>query len=395
MARVLIGWEYGSGRGHLAVVVPVAKRLRDRGHEVAIALKDPQGARDLLEPLGLPVVRAPAVPLPRNPDRSLPDRTLADVFRTAKLIDVGKLTALAQAWRRVLAELRPDVVVCEFAPTLALAVLGERPLVSMGVGYVCPPGGGPLPPIRFWETEIPEQSRAHEAALADAVAQARAAIGLPPVEHVSSLYAGDAQVVCTYSELDTYAERRTGRAAGPPERVAYVAPKPKKGRAFFYLARDASTGALMDAIAASGVPAHGYIRDCTPEQRAELARPGVVLHERPQPLAELLPACPLLIHNGGIGTAEMALAFGVPQVLLPRHLEQQVNGMAVEKRLMTGKSLGAPSVVRDPQGAAAYIKRTAESPVVRDRAARLALKLRARGDPPAADAVVRAVEGQV
>ena len=49
-------------------------------------------------------------------------------------------------------------------------------------------------------------------------------------------------------------------------------------------------------------------------------------------MVDTLRNCSVIIHQGGIGTTEVSLAIGRPQVLLTTHLEQNLNGSAVERQ---------------------------------------------------------------
>ena len=73
---------------------------------------------------------------------------------------------------------------------------------------------------------------------------------------------------------------------------------------------------------------------------------------------------PLIIHHGGIGTTELALAVGRPQLLLPRHLEQNLTGRAL-------KDIGVALVLKRgfaPQDGIAAFNRLCGEAAFRERA---------------------------
>lgn len=390
MTCILIGWELGAGRGHLAVIAPVARRLQARGLRVVLALREPAAARDL-DLAGCRVVQAPVALGPHVVVEGAPAvSTQADLLEQLGLASPERLGAQVDAWRALLAETRAEAVACEFAPGLAIAAGGVLPVVTLGSGYVCPPAGGSLPSLRPWSPDIPASSRAAEARLEQAVVEVRRRFGLSAPARLADLLHGDKQVVCTWPELDPYAAHRPAPAGGPPERVTPPAPsqEPRDGPAFLYLAATRELPSVLDAVAASGVAAHGHVRGLDAEGRRSLARPGLVLHAAPQPLPEVLARCPLVVHHGGIGATEAALAAGTPQIVLARHLEQVVNGVAIERGLRVGKAFHMETARDRPAVLSDFVARMASSEVVRGRAANFARDLAARPGPDAADRVV-------
>ena len=56
MSKILIGYEYGSGMGHLARMLPIARALSDRNHQVVIFVRNPQECAHTLVKEKLPVL---------------------------------------------------------------------------------------------------------------------------------------------------------------------------------------------------------------------------------------------------------------------------------------------------------------------------------------------------
>src|SRR3989442_1668838 len=59
MSRVLCVWELGSGYGHLGRLLPVALELRERGHDVAFALRELTHSEAFLGKHGFDLMQAP------------------------------------------------------------------------------------------------------------------------------------------------------------------------------------------------------------------------------------------------------------------------------------------------------------------------------------------------
>ncbi|QDX79879.1 hypothetical protein B9N43_00520 [Denitratisoma sp. DHT3] len=59
MTRFLFAWELGANYGHLARDIPVAIKLRNKGHQVLFAVRDTKAAAELLGRQCFPYVQAP------------------------------------------------------------------------------------------------------------------------------------------------------------------------------------------------------------------------------------------------------------------------------------------------------------------------------------------------
>jgi UDP:flavonoid glycosyltransferase YjiC (YdhE family) len=64
---------------------------------------------------------------------------------------------------------------------------------------------------------------------------------------------------------------------------------------------------------------------------SRLAAAGAQVDITPQPIAGILAGSRLVVHLGGHGLAAEALAAGVPQLILGNHIEQNLNGEALER----------------------------------------------------------------
>src|SRR5262249_38243178 len=138
-----------------------------------------------------------------------------------------------------------------------------------------------------------------------------------------ALVAGDAQVVCTFPEIDVYAKLRAFAASGPLSKTPPpLDPAHSKG-VFAYLAADYhSTVKLLDVLAATRVPVTAFVSDLPEALAGKLSRSGIRLYRTPPQLPTVLQEASLVVHHGGIGTSEICLGLGRPQLLIPRHLEQ-------------------------------------------------------------------------
>lgn len=340
--RVLFGWEFGAGLGHVARFRPIAERLVDSGVEVVLALQEIDRAGPFLDASGISsrpgfrVVQAPRWLIPNDPKlRQVPTHIFADVMA---LIGYGDTAALAHrlvAWEDLIAVVQPNVVVGDFSPTLNLAARGRVPRITVGNGYTVPPAGRVMPPIRPWQTKIRDFSTRNEGILLAAVNQIISARNEPPIEFLADILNGDETFVFSLPLVDPYARYRATPALPPFNMPRGITPKSRDERdpagVFLYLPRNHQHArAAVDGLAAADVRAHAYISDLPSGAAQELTRPGLAVHRQPQDFAQVMPSARLVIHHGGLSTAVAALMAGTPQLILPWNLEHLVTARGIE-----------------------------------------------------------------
>ncbi|HUO55411.1 MAG TPA: nucleotide disphospho-sugar-binding domain-containing protein, partial [Rhodoblastus sp.] len=208
------------------------------------------------------------------------------------------------------------------AAATMLAAYGRIPVLAVGGGYVLPPAHLPrMPALLPGRSDMPDEPTL----LANAAAVQRQR-KLPAPHSLPSLIGGAAHAVCTYPETDVYADLRAEPASGPLESSSRPLGRPERKAVFAYLAADVRpTARLLQVLAKCGFPVEVFVRDLPDRMKSALRVANVRVHETPPPLAEVAERSSLIVHHGGIGTAETALALGRPQFLLPKHLEQSLN----------------------------------------------------------------------
>ncbi len=126
--------------------------------------------------------------------------------------------------------------------------------------------------------------------------------------------------------------------AGPPPIVFNPGTETKNARAFFSAALKATEKLGMRGIFLT------RLIDQLP------TLPDTIWHERYTSLRLLLPRARLFVHHGGIGTIALALAAGIPQLVLPLAHDNFDNGRRVEQ-------LGCGLVQQNPLDDNALIKK--------------------------------------
>ncbi|MFF5265347.1 activator-dependent family glycosyltransferase [Actinomadura viridis] len=138
-----------------------------------------------------------------------------------------------------------------------------------------------------------------------------------------------------------------------------------------------SVGDLLEAVAELDVEVVATLND---DQLADVRHvPGNVRTAGFVPLNELLPTCSAIIHHGGFGTLQSALVHGVPQIVIPTDLWDNIP--KADKLHESGAGLA-----RAPEGLTAaavrdMLVRVLEEPSFAANAARLRTELLGRPTP--------------
>ncbi|WP_158890353.1 nucleotide disphospho-sugar-binding domain-containing protein [Amycolatopsis anabasis] len=296
--------------GHFFPLVPLAWAFRSAGHEVLVATSEhfvPTALRS-----GLPIASCGAGESFFELAAEIPATSGLRERRLAHGHTFGRLTANARAGTRALVDSwRPELIVserAEFAGPLAAAALdvpfveyqwGVAALAEYRAGAAAYLGLDALPePERVLNPWPPSLRLAH----------AQGQQGVRPVP-----YNGDAHV--------------PGWVFTPREkpRVALTL-----GTMLPYYGVDGVVDVvlpMLDSLAAAGAEIVVAVDEAVAATWPAL--PAAVRHAGRLPMAQVLPACDLLIHHGGHGTALTALAAGCPQLVFPHIDDQWDNADAV------------------------------------------------------------------
>ena len=334
---ILLAWEMGAGLSHATRLLVVAKALKALGWAPVVAARDVSTLVDRYRVENISVVQAPQHKSQVPPGEVFRARSFADIVASCGFQRLEALWPVVVAWDSLLDLMRPAAVVADYCPILPLACLGRIAVVTIGDGFVVPPGHLPkMPQLQGKGTEmaLEEVSLAHACEV-----QRRRGIRCLPTS-LPKLIAGDASVVCTFPELDVYGRHRQVPASGPLASHLTPVSRPTQPSLFAYLAGDfPKSRKLLQAILDSGIPAAAYVRDAPDDLKHALRARGLTIHDEPPPPERAFAEATLVIHHGGIGTSEACLMLGRPQLLLTRHLEQSLNASLT-------RSLGVADTLR-------------------------------------------------
>lgn len=331
---ILFAWELGEGLGHLPALKAIARAIAAEGAKPVFVLRDPVLTRAVLADVEAPILPAPHWPKPAPP--AALSGTYADILAGNGYGQVQNLVPQIEAWDQMFDLIKPDLIVCEHAPTAALTAFGRIPVVFVGNGFVVPPADGPEFPSFEANKGEPQRQRP----VLDVVQAALRAKGRAAPQTLTEPFRGEVRGIFSFPVLDTYRHARREAVLGPIEPMPAVAPLPATRRLFAYSASDyALINELTQALMEMGAEASVFFRGALGARAGVIRSRGVEVYDTAPDLTEALAKASVVFSHGGTGFANAAFACGRPHVVAPRHFEAYATGRAIEE-------LGAAIVVQ-------------------------------------------------
>jgi rhamnosyltransferase subunit B len=336
--RVLLAWEIGTGFTHTQNALGVVTHLRANGFSCVFATADPRfdpwfrahGVQILQTYLWPPMRVGAAVPEFREA------RTLTDILADYAIGNPANLAAAIAHYDTLFDLVRPDIVLCENAFGALLAARGRIPTIAFGSTLLFMPptlGDGfapinPSAPNPSWPTQV----------IVDGINTALGVSARPFLSCAADIMDCAAVLPFGPAAFDPYLHARTQPVLAP-----YCSDLPlpidtrERCEIVVYLhERMQFMDDLIDAIVRLPSPVRLYIPALEPIRRMKLEEAGVLIESHMMPLETIAAKAGCLVHHGGVTLTAVALALGIPQVILARFYENGLAGHFVAER-----SLGA------------------------------------------------------
>ncbi|BDA73240.1 hypothetical protein CAL7716_074060 [Calothrix sp. PCC 7716] len=299
--KVLFGWELGGGQGHIQRLVVLARELEIYGVEPVFALKSYN-----IKATSFPwqIVFAPRLPFTGRSE----SYTFADILETFGFGNYNLLKSHILAWQAIIKEVKPSLIITDHAPGLVIAAKNIVPTIVTGDAFTVPPPVEIFPNLRI---PAPLESQQRQEQVSNTVKQI-----LQYSAPLGQILNGDTSFIFGIPELDPYQHLRSLNQY----LSVHVTPIPNNlyksdGHAWAYLYDDYSHRSLV----------------------LNTLKPQCDF----QPLTKVLAGKSLAIHHGSSTTAITCLLAGIPQLLLPKHLEHQLNAVSLS-------GLGVAKTINNP-----------------------------------------------
>jgi UDP:flavonoid glycosyltransferase YjiC (YdhE family) len=332
MSRIVLTWELGSNLGHLARLLPLAIRLKNRGHSPLLVTRDLGLAAKVFAEAGIPFIQAPVATTVAHPTQQA--GSYAEILWNQGWADRPQLWGMVQGWANLFRMFQPAVAVLDHSPTAILAArVTATPAVLIGTGFELPPSENPIP--WFAQSEVSEAKilEAERRVLANAN-WILDAMTLRPMLALRELFDADRRFLTTFPELDHYGPRLNEKYVGPIGELSggehMMWPSPSGCRIFAYLRPGtASNPVILRALTATKAAVVCFLPGAPAELVESFSTDHFKIASRPVRLAGLFDSADLCVSYAPSGTVTLALLKGVPQLMMPQHPEAQLTALRV------------------------------------------------------------------
>lgn len=336
MGKILVGYEFGLGMGHLARMLPIARALVRHGHQVLFFMQNPQECAKVMAEERLPLLSVMSMGK-YIPEVGYPFKyhSYSDFMAGNGFYYPEHLFTVTLFWKTIFDNCKPDLIICDHSPNCCLSAFGRIPVIIIGDGFTLPPVHDPIFPVTRGATPIVDPDRLLENMR---IVQKRHGMQIP--QAITEPFRTKARFLCTLPEIDHYPLIRRDTVIGPPpgDMLEPIAP-PSSARWFAYLKTNfAATRKVLESICCSTFPGEVYLPDLTSEWEEKLIQRSIIVHRDPPPMSQVLQRVSVVLHHGGNGLACAALSAGRPQVLVPIFLESELTGEQL-RRIGVGQIL--------------------------------------------------------
>ncbi len=356
MAKFLFTMLPANDLGLPTRLVPIARALADRGHQVAVFNPQPAPSK-LIAEAGLQNLPMPSRPMPA-PVMDLAQLGSAwdvEEFFAALCLDEESTRGETAVYMDVIRDYGPDVVVDSFGLLTCLAAHALAvPLVTVLQGNIHPASDGFL----WWKKDRPSGLPSAAAVINKVAAE----YGIAPVERCADLFAGNLSLIVGTPETDPLPANAKIQYVGPivwqrqearlPEWVDAL--RRDKPVIWVYSGnpRYANAPTPIDSIvviraaieALGEMPVHVVLTTGYQEVPDEVGvLPQNFTHAAYLPGLAMAERCDLMVHHGGHSSVMTGLQVGTPAVIVPTITERESNA----RRLV---ALGAGEIVMPVTG---------------------------------------------
>ena len=338
MTNIVFTWELGGESGHIAEMMPLAKKFDNQQYHVSLLLKDVIGCN--LSHLGN--IKIFQSPLWLAETRGFPEPVISfsETLLRFGYHDPIYLHRMVLLWINTLKALKADIVIATFSPTAMLAASILRlPVFTLGTGYYVPPNTYPLPLFSSSINAPPHRLEEADHKVTSTINEILSFYERPPIPHLAGLFEAKKHLFLTYPEIDHY----DARTESPDEHI-FLGPildldfgedafwKETALKKIFVYLRPGNSN-FKEIISALKMLSCEYIA-CIPgiplHEKIELESNYGQVFSSPVKLKNLLTDCDLAIGYGGHGLTSCMLTFGVPQMMLPVVMEQYILSSKIE-----------------------------------------------------------------
>ena len=327
--RVLLGWEFGGGFGHIVRLQGIAKRIQEHlSCDLLFALYSPERGQRA----GLLMEQVIAAPHPkRNPSAEKPKSrdSYGEFASEGLMIDEGAFAFRLAGWDKIVRDFNPHLIIADYSPGLSLYARGRWPVLAIGNGYTLPP---PEPEFFPPATRRNRPVYGSDPEIIGWLNSDLVRIGAKPIERLPQLNEATAYGLMTMPIFDPYHAIRQQEYLGAE--IPGGAPIPQKasdGAIIYFHERAQLDDVVVNGLKQLKIDAAVYFGLSTRSVKRKLNGSRVKVADVPFVLGKDMPGKSVAVHRGGLGFTAAALMAGVPQVVVFENDETQLNAESIVK----------------------------------------------------------------
>ena len=327
--RVLLGWEFGGGFGHVVSLQGIAKRIHESlPCSFLYALRVPENGRRS----GIPWENIVAAPHPKRAPLGKPPKawdTYGEFISEALMIDEGAFAFRLAGWDKIINDFKPHLIIADYAPGLSLFARGRWPVLAVGNGYTLPPA----------ELEVfPPMTRRNrpvyggEAEIMGWLNGDLKRAGAKPIERLPQLNEATAYGLMTMPIFDPYQAFRQQDYLGVEIPGGAPTPRLSHGGAIAYFReKNQLNDEVIAGLGQLDIDTDVYFGMSMRSVKRKFKGSRVTVADAPFLLGKAMPGKAVAVHRGTLGFTAAALMAGVPQVMVYENDEAWFHAESIRK----------------------------------------------------------------
>jgi len=327
MKKVLFTWELGGGLGHIIPIRSLAEQFLAMGHEVYVAMMDLTHAASVFSGMNVKFLQAPFKSGYRS-NPILPPMSFSQLLNNNGFSSKSELEGFVQSWRTLFELVQPDVICFDHSPSALVAARNFNCVkVTIGVGFSSPPPATPLGVFSDTALNIKKMTDDDKFILKN-INDVLKSIGSDPLQSLDQLlYDGIKTTFLSLPEFDHFQARDESMYYGPVLSESGVKPKwPKKHKkkVYVYVKQFPGIVQLFKLFAKFPISFIVYTNNVPDNVLASCKASNVCYQKEPLDLSLVSKEVDLAIVNAGHSTMCQFVLAGVPVLMVPLQMEQQM-----------------------------------------------------------------------
>ena len=327
--HIVLAWELGAALGHVMGFRGLVTGFLSQGCTVSIVGRNLCSVEKIFSDLDITYYQSPVF-LAEKKERLPATHSYSDIIYDLGYESEGSLMGLVKGWNHLFSLIKPDLIICDHSPTALLSsACLDIPSCTFGNGFFIPPDSEL--PVLFQKTDktIQKQVLARYKLVLKSINKVLDSHSKKAISSLYDLFRPATHFLCTFAETDHYSRAHDTVYYGPRSttnqgRVYTFAPQEKV--IFAYLQPyTAKLIPLLSALAKLPMRSILYIPRPTDDVlRLINTHKNLSLTNEHVNVESMFTNTMLLVSNGSHGLVNEALVRGIPAVLFPTQLEQNI-----------------------------------------------------------------------